>query len=132
MQLDTIVYRSVRMTAPCPAFEGVKALKYADVSARQLIEVTMNEHVQTALTEPLFNPLAPEFIRDPYPHYERLRTTDPMHQSPLGMVASRLASACRLHARGILFEFQKQGRVDHRHARGSRRAVDPALSRVAG
>ena len=27
----------------------------------------MNEHVQTATTEPLFNPLAPEFIRDPYP-----------------------------------------------------------------
>src|ERR1700721_4350587 len=61
--------------------------------ARQPNEVTMNEHVQTALTEPLFNPLAPEFIRDPYPHYERLRTTDPMHQSPLGMVASRHAEA---------------------------------------
>ena len=53
----------------------------------------MNEHVQTAQTEPLFNPLSPEFIRDPYPHYERLRTTDPMHQSPLGMVASRHAEA---------------------------------------
>ena len=43
------------------------------------MEVTMNEHVQTAATEPLFNPLSPDFIRDPYPHYERLRTTDPMH-----------------------------------------------------
>ena len=53
----------------------------------------MNEHVQTAATQPLFNPLSPEFIRDPYPHYERLRTTDPMHQSPLGMVASRHAEA---------------------------------------
>ena len=53
----------------------------------------MNEHVQTATSAPLFNPLAPEFIRDPYPHYERLRTTDPMHQSPLGMVASRHAEA---------------------------------------
>jgi cytochrome P450 len=52
----------------------------------------MNEHVQTAKTEPLFNPLAPEFIRDPYPHYERLRTTDPMHLTPLGaFVASRHA-----------------------------------------
>ena len=39
----------------------------------------MNEHVQAATNAPLFNPLAPEFIRDPYPHYERLRTTDPMH-----------------------------------------------------
>jgi cytochrome P450 len=54
----------------------------------------MNEHVQTAQTEPLFDPLSPEFIRNPYPHYERLRTTDPMHLSPLGMfVASRHAEA---------------------------------------
>src|SRR3984957_6888852 len=54
----------------------------------------MNEHVQTAATEPLFNPMSPEFIRDPYPHYERLRTTDPMHVTPLGaFVASRHAEA---------------------------------------
>src|SRR5436309_1153366 len=52
----------------------------------------MNEHVQTTTTEPLFNPLSPEFIRDPYPHYERLRTTDPMHLTPFGaFVASRHA-----------------------------------------
>ncbi len=54
----------------------------------------MNEHVQTATSALLFNPLAPEFIRDPYPHYERLRTTDPMHLTPLGIfVASRHAEA---------------------------------------
>jgi cytochrome P450 len=54
----------------------------------------MNEHVQTATNAPLFNPLSPEFIRNPYPHYERLRTTDPMHLTPLGMyVASRHAEA---------------------------------------
>ena len=54
----------------------------------------MNEHVQTATTEPLFNPLSPDFIRDPYPHYERLRTTDPMHLTPFGaFVASRHAEA---------------------------------------
>ena len=52
----------------------------------------MNEHVQTAAGEPLFNPLAPEFIRNPYPHYERMRTNDPVHLTPLGMyVASRHA-----------------------------------------
>jgi cytochrome P450 len=52
----------------------------------------MNEHVQTATSAPLFNPLAPEFIRNPYPHYERMRTTDPMHLTPLGVyVASRHA-----------------------------------------
>ena len=54
----------------------------------------MNEHVQAATTEPLFNPLAPEFIRDPYPHYERLRSYDPMHLTPHGMyLASRYAEA---------------------------------------
>jgi cytochrome P450 len=55
-------------------------------------EVSMNEHVQAASSAPLFNPLAPEFIRNPYPHYERMRTTDPVHLTPLGMyVASRHA-----------------------------------------
>ncbi|HEX9360164.1 MAG TPA: cytochrome P450 [Bradyrhizobium sp.] len=52
----------------------------------------MNEHVQTATSRLLFNPLAPEVIRNPYPYYERLRTTDPMHLTPLGLyVASRHA-----------------------------------------
>jgi len=54
----------------------------------------MNEHVQTSNAAPLFNPLAPEFIRNPYPAYERLRVTDPMHVSPFGsFVASRHAEA---------------------------------------
>jgi cytochrome P450 len=63
-----------------------------DVSARQPIEVIMNELVQPRQSAPLFDPLAPEFIRDPYPHYERLRTADPVHLTPLGsFVASRHA-----------------------------------------
>src|ERR1700730_14328491 len=73
MQLDTTVYRVL-------------------VQARQ--EVTMNEHVQTATSAPLFNPLAPDFIRDPYPTYARLRTNDPMHVTQFGaFVASRHAEA---------------------------------------
>src|SRR5436305_4505611 len=52
----------------------------------------MNELAQTAKTEPLFNPLSPDYIRDPYPSYERLRSTDPMHLTPFGAyVASRHA-----------------------------------------
>src|ERR1700752_2118761 len=31
-----------------------------------------------------FNPMDPEFLADPYPMYHRLRTEDPVHQSPLG------------------------------------------------
>src|ERR1700733_926518 len=73
MQLDTRVYRVARHGRP--SSEG-----------------TMNEHVQTATTEPLFNPLSPDFIRDPYPHYERMRTTDPVHLTVYGAyVASRHA-----------------------------------------
>ncbi|MGH6741247.1 MAG: cytochrome P450, partial [Bradyrhizobium sp.] len=52
----------------------------------------MNEHVQTAASAPLFNPLSPDFIRDPYPHYERLRNSDPIHVNAQGaFVASRHA-----------------------------------------
>jgi cytochrome P450 len=52
----------------------------------------MNEHVQTAQSELLFNPLSPDFIRDPYPHYQRLRTADPMHVTAHGAyLASRHA-----------------------------------------
>ncbi|MCC8983539.1 cytochrome P450 [Bradyrhizobium acaciae] len=54
----------------------------------------MNEQVQPASGEPLFNPLAPEFIRNPYPYYERLRRFDPMHVNAHGaFVASRHAEA---------------------------------------
>jgi len=45
----------------------------------------MNEHAQAAATAPLFDPLSPEFIRDPYPHYELLRRTDPVHLTPHAM-----------------------------------------------
>jgi cytochrome P450 len=39
-----------------------------------------------------FNPLSPDFIRDPYPFYRQLREHDPMHLTPLGAVlASRHA-----------------------------------------
>ena len=52
----------------------------------------MNGHAQAKAAEPLFNPLSPDFIRDPYPHYERLRRTDPVHITPHGMyLASRHA-----------------------------------------
>ena len=31
-----------------------------------------------------FNPVDPEFVRNPYPTYHRLRAEDPVHESPLG------------------------------------------------
>jgi cytochrome P450 len=54
----------------------------------------MNEHVQAATSAPLFDPLSPGFIRDPYPHYARLRSTDPVHVNAHGaFVLSRHAEA---------------------------------------
>jgi len=44
----------------------------------------MNEPAQAAAA-PLFNPLSPEFIRDPYPHYDLLRRLDPVHITSHGM-----------------------------------------------
>jgi cytochrome P450 len=50
----------------------------------------MNDSVPNAAALPPFNPLSADFIRNPYPAYERLRTTDPMHLTPLGFyLASR-------------------------------------------
>jgi cytochrome P450 len=40
--------------------------------------------------EPLFNPWSPAFHADPYPAYHRLRTQEPIHESPFGfLVISR-------------------------------------------
>src|SRR5450432_4085530 len=52
-----------------------------------------NHHSPGHPSTPLvFNPLSPDFIRDPYPFYERLRTSDPMHLTQLGAyLASRHA-----------------------------------------
>src|SRR5262245_28121989 len=40
--------------------------------------------VEAPQAEPLFNPISPDVIANPYPHYHRLRTIDPVHRSPLG------------------------------------------------
>ena len=87
MQLDTIVYRVPRVDG-LSSLEDVNAFEVPAFPAPYLIEVTMNEHVQSAPTAPLFDPLAPEFIRDPYPHYARLRATDPVHLTPQGAFAA--------------------------------------------
>jgi cytochrome P450 len=53
----------------------------------------LTQHQQPfAQVTPLFNPLSPDLIRDPYPFYRLLRESDPVHRSPLGFyVASRHA-----------------------------------------
>src|SRR3569623_2320831 len=82
MQLNTILYRIAETDAP---------RKRRGRRCGYRSEVIMNEHVQPT-QDPLFDPLAPDFIKNPYPHYTRLRETDPIHQTPFGQfVASRHA-----------------------------------------
>src|SRR5262249_8529919 len=57
----------------------------------------MNEHVQQPGSDPLFNPRGPDPIRDPSPHYGRLRTTDPVPLSQFGSFgASRHAEVTQV------------------------------------
>jgi cytochrome P450 len=53
--------------------------------------------VTTPETEPLFNPFAPGYAEDPYPHYAELRDRDPVHRSLLGpWVLSRYEDVVRV------------------------------------
>src|ERR1044072_7634006 len=99
MQLDTTVYPVADQNISAETNEG-----------------SMNEHVQTAATsDPLFNPLAPEFIRNPYPHYERIPATDPVHLTQHGMyVASRHAD-CTLVLRDKRFGKDYADRMERRY-----------------
>ena len=75
----------------------------------------MNEQIKTVAGAPLFNPLAPEFIANPYPYYQRLRETTPMHLTPLGFyVASRHADIATV-LRDKRFGKDFAGRMSRRH-----------------
>src|SRR4249920_1641701 len=75
----------------------------------------MNEQIKPVSGAPLFNPLAPEFIANPYPYYQRLRETDPMHLTPLGFyVASRHADIATV-LRDKRFGKDFAGRMSRRH-----------------
>lgn len=75
----------------------------------------MNEHAQPTKSEPLFNPLAPEFIRDPYPFYDRLRATDPMHVTPFGIIVASRHSEVSLVLRDKRFGKDYVDRTVRRH-----------------
>ena len=79
-----------------------------------------------------FNPFAPGFAEDPYPHYEWLRDNDPVHESPLGLwvLASHdevfrmlrdpsLSVEDRNASGGVLEELARQALGEERANRGS-------------
>jgi cytochrome P450 len=83
----------------------------------------VNHVPQDSPGEPIFNPLSPEVIADPYPVYHRLRTTDPVHRSPLGfLVLSRHADVSSV-LRDKRFGRDFVGRMTRRH--GSRIFDEP-------
>jgi len=74
----------------------------------------MNEQIQVPQGAPLFNPLSPEFIANPYPFYHRLRAVDPMHLTPIGLyVASRHADVVSI-LRDKRFGKDFKGRMSRR------------------
>ena len=80
-------------------------------------------HPDNAAAEPLFNPLSPDFIRDPYPTYHRLRRGDPMHRSPLGItMASRHADVAFI-LRDVRFGKDLAGRI--RRTSGEKALEEP-------
>jgi cytochrome P450 len=66
---------------------------YADRQTSKLGSSTMSQVMPSVVdpqAEPLFNPMSRDVIANPYPHYHRLRTLEPVHRSPLGFfVVSR-------------------------------------------
>jgi cytochrome P450 len=63
----------------------------------------------------LFDPLSPEFMRDPYPKYHQLRATDPVHRSPLGFFVASRYSDVSLLLRDKRFGKDFVGRMTRRH-----------------
>jgi len=76
----------------------------------------MNQTLQNPTLEPIvFNPLAPDFIRDPYPTYHRMRATDPMHHSPLGFYVASRNEDVTFTLRDKRFGKDFIGRITRRH-----------------
>lgn len=58
-------------------------------------------------TELLFNPFLPGFTDDPYPHYQRMRDTDPVHEHPLGFwLVSRYDDVAALLRANLSVEYR--------------------------
>ncbi|HEX2888649.1 cytochrome P450 [Vineibacter terrae] len=79
----------------------------------------MPDTLTTAPQAPVFNPLDPAFIADPYPTYRYLRETAPVFRTPLGMcIASRYTDIAlvlrdkrfgKAYAAGIVRRYGEQG-----------------------
>jgi cytochrome P450 len=78
----------------------------------------MNAYLRSPGPALVFNPLSPDFIRDPYPFYGRLREHDPMHLTPLGMVLASRHSEVTLVLRDKRFGKDYTSRTITRYGSG--------------
>ena len=78
----------------------------------------MTHAMPATQAEPLFNPLSPDVIRDPYPYYHRMRSVDPVHRSPLGMLVASRHADVSLVLRDARFGKDYAGRMTRRHGEG--------------
>ena len=88
--------------------------------------ITTLERVQTGVT---FNPLAKGFLDDPYPHYRKLQSRDPMHRSRLvdGWIATRYADITGVLAdKRFLADGRKQPTYDRYRQRMIKAGAVPA------
>src|SRR6516164_1001487 len=75
----------------------------------------LEQTLHASETELSFDPLSPEFIRNPYPHYHRLRESDPVHRSPLGFFVSSRHEDVSSILRDKRFGKDFVGRMTRRH-----------------
>ena len=75
----------------------------------------LEQTLHASETELSFDPLSPEFIRNPYPHYHRLRERDPVHRSPLGFFVSSRHDDVSSILRDKRFGKDFVGRMTRRH-----------------
>lgn len=75
----------------------------------------MTTHTLAAQPQLVFNPLAPDFIQNPYPFYHRLREVDPLHRSPLGMIVATRHADVSLVLRDARFGKDFVARMERRH-----------------
>jgi cytochrome P450 len=76
---------------------------------------------------PNFNPLSPEFIRDPYPSYRALRDYDPMWRSPFGYLVSSRHADVAFILRDKRFGKEFAGRMRKRYGE---KAMDEPVMRA--
>ena len=92
-------------------------------------ETRMNEAVRNAAPAagPAFNPLSPDFIRNPYPFYEYLRANAPMMKTPIGAYLVSRHADVSLVLRDRRFGKDFAGRTIARYGESSSLLLPPLL-----